>query len=125
MLVSSIHDQLKGFTDVLSLQLNFVKWVGYDLTFTLEDRKGERVTLLCENDSLLKLEVLGGIKQLWIRKVSDLRSDHLDVIKLRFDWLDVHEEIVSFNCAKATVLTNDKPASELHRTETTSTPTEH
>ena len=104
MPVDAMKQHLKGYSHVLSWHLDFVKSRGYELQLTLGNESAEHITLHCETVSLLQLHFPGGIKQLWIWDIVDLRAQHLDVLKLRFDWLNIDEDIVSFHCAKATIL---------------------
>jgi hypothetical protein len=98
----SLNRELHGFTDVISLHLLFDGQVGYDLKLVLENQKHVRRQLFCRDVSLLQMaEFGGGLSQISGLRVEDVRSRHLDRIKLEFN--DLSPERLSFSCATAEI----------------------
>ncbi len=101
-LAQELTEQLQGFTDVISMKLLLDDQVGYNFELVLESQKKDRLHLFCQDTSLLQItEFGGGLTQLNHLQVSDVRSRHLDRIKLEFS--DLNPELLSFSCMRAAI----------------------
>ena len=106
-LAQKLTEQLRGFTDVISMKLVFDDQVGYNFELVLESQKKDRLQLFCQDISLLQItEVGGGLTQLNHLRVFDVGSKHLDRIKLEFS--DLNPELLSFSCTKAAITNTAK-----------------
>jgi len=103
MSAHDITEQIRGYRNVLSLNLQFDGELGYDLELILANDAEERRSLLCKDVSLLSLDKFGGgLSRFGALQATDLRSQQLDRIKLSF--YDKASENFSFSCAAAEVL---------------------